>query len=143
MLEKHCNKIKLLWFCCSVVATKIGFRKNILYDFDVDHSLQHVFHNKTEDDDSFWRRCILIWRKFALIWRKVKWWQQKIWMVKLNEQKLLKKTLIRAFFFPVLKLWLDQTFCILQWATERFNRASNATYCITRASKQLLAASDF
>ena len=54
-----------------ILLQKYVYTKNIQYDFNVAHGLQHVFYNKTEFDNDFSRKFILIWRKFALIWRKI------------------------------------------------------------------------
>ena len=82
---------------------------SVWFQRGVAHSLQHVFSNKAEDDNNFWRKCMLIWRKLNLSEEKLKWWQLKTWMVKLNEQKLLKKTVVAVFFFSSLMPWLNRT----------------------------------
>ena len=56
---------------------------------------------------------MLIWRKLHLFEEKLKWWQLKTWMVKLNEQKLLKKTVVAVFFFSSLMPWLNRTWFFL------------------------------
>ena len=91
MLLQHCRKMKLFWYCCSVVTIKTSFHNKFQYDLNLPQNLQHIFSNKMKYDDSFWIVFIYLfgqgWHILDESWQLR---QLKTWTTKLNCQNFLK-----------------------------------------------------